>query len=278
MASPGYLRTLGIPLLRGRDITEGDTASGPHIALANVAAVKEYWPRQNPIGRRIRGVGPNDETFEVVGVTGNVTTAFTGFAAEPAFYIPLAQGYALFPREPDITLIARGTGGPTALVPAVRAAVRRIDPNLPLFQVHTMDEQLQRASPERWFLARVLLIFAALATLLCAAGIYAQTSYATAALTRDFGIRLALGAEPKDVFQMVLVRGVWLAAGGLVVGLCAAVGLTRILTSLLFDVSPLDPWTFVGVAVFFMAIVSAACFVPARRAMRADPMAALRHE
>lgn len=278
MASPGYIKTLRIPLLRGRDFNEGDAANGPYVAIANQAAVEEYWPGQNPIGKRLDGVGPHDETFEVVGVAGNVTTGFTQFAAQSAFYIPLAQGYTLFPWEPDITLIARGSGESGVLLSAVRAAVRSVDPNLPLFQIHTMDEELTRANPERQFLARMLLIFSVLATLLCAAGIYAQASYATAALTRDFGIRMALGAEPGDVFGMVLKRGAWIAAGGLVVGLGAAIGLTRILTSLLFEVSPLDPWTFVGVCVLFMAIVLAACFVPARRAMRVDPMVALRHE
>jgi len=278
MVSPGYLRTLGIPLLRGRDIAEGDTASGPYVAIANEAAVDEYWPRQNPIGRRVSRVGPNDRTLEVVGVAGNVTTEFTRFAPQPVFYIPLAQGYTMFPWEPDITLIARGRNGPGALLSADRAAVSSVDPNLPLFQIHTMQEQLERASTERRFLARVLLIFAALATLLCAAGIYAQASYMTAALTRDFGIRLALGAGPGDVFRMVLRRGAWLGARGLAIGLCAAVGLTRILASLLFEVSPLDPWTFFGVAALFMSVVLAACFLPARRATRIDPAVALRHE
>ncbi len=278
MASPGYLRTLGIPLLRGRDFAAGDAAGGPYVAIANRAAVDEYWPKQNPIGKRIAGVGPNDKTFEVIGVAGNVTTAFTEFVAQPTFYIPLSQGYTLFPSDPDVTLIARGVGGPGAVLRAVRAAVRSVDRNLAVFQVHTMREQLERANPEQRFLARVLLIFAALATLLCAAGVYAQASYATTALTRDFGIRMALGAQPRDVFRIVLARGAWLAAGGLVVGLCAAVGLTRILTSLLFEVSPLDPWTFAGVAALFMAVVLAACYFPARRAMRVDPMVALRHE
>jgi predicted permease len=278
MASPGYLKTLGIPLLRGRDFAEADAENGPFVAIANQAAADEYWRHQNPIGKRLTRVGPQDDTFEVVGVAGNVTTALTGFAAQAAFYIPLAQGYTLFPWEPDVTLIARGAGGPATLVSAVRAAVRSVDPNLALFQVHTMDEQLERASPERQFLARVLLVFAALATLLCAAGVYAQASYATAALTRDFGIRMALGAQPRDVFRMVLRRGAWLAAGGLVAGLFAAAGLARILGNLLFEVSPLDPWTFAGVAALFMAVVLAACYFPARRAMRVDPMVALRHE
>ncbi len=278
MASPGYLRTLGIPLLRGRDFADSDTASSPYVAIANGAAADEYWPTQNPIGKRIEGVGPNDKTFEVIGVADNVTTAFTGFVAQPAFYVPLSQGYTLFPSEPDVTLIARGAGGPGAVLSAIRSAVKTVDSNLPLFQVHTMEEQLERANPERRFLARISLIFAVLATLLCAAGIYAQASYATAALTRDFAIRMALGAEPRDVFRMVLRRGAWLAAGGLALGMCAAAGLTRLLASFLFQISPLDPWTFAGVAALFMALVLAACYAPARRAMRVDPIVALRHE
>ncbi|MGA9882681.1 MAG: ABC transporter permease [Candidatus Acidiferrales bacterium] len=278
MASPGYLGALGIPLLRGGDFTDSDPASGPYVAIANRAAADEYWPKQNPIGKRIEGIGPNDKTFEVIGVAGNVTTAFTGFVAQPTFYIPLSQGYTLFPSDPDVTLIARGAGGLGTVLSALRAAVKTVDPNLSLFQVHTMEEQLERANPERRFLARVLLIFAALATLLCAAGIYAQVSYATTALTRDFAIRMALGAQPKDVFRTVLIRGAWLAVGGLALGLGAAAGLTRVLASFLFQIGPLDPWTFAGVAALFMALVLAACYLPARRAMRIDPMVALRHE
>jgi len=277
-ASPGYFRTLKIPLLRGRDFSATDTANSADVVIANDAAAREYWPGQDAIGNRIDDVGPNNKAFEVIGVVGNVTSGFTNFAPEPIFYIPLAQGYTLFPWEPDITLIARGAGDPSALVPSVREAIRRINPDLPLFQVHTMEEQTERAQTEQRFLARVLLVFAVLAIFLCAAGIFAQASYATAALTRDFGIRMALGAEPGDIFRIVLQRGAWLAAGGMVIGLGAAFGLTRILTSLLFGISPLDPWTFASITVLFMVIVLAACYVPARRAMRVDPMVALRHE
>ena len=277
-ASPGYFKTMGIPVLSGREFSVGDTSTAPGVVIANEEAVREYWPKENPIGKRLGRVGPHDETFEVVGVAGNLTTAYTEFKAEPAFYIPFAQDYTLFPWEPDITLVARGTGAPSALLPALREAVRRINPNLPLFQIHTMEEQTERADTEQRFLGRVLLIFAALATFLCAAGIYAQASYATAAMTREFGIRMALGAEPRDVFRMVLRRGAWLAAGGLAVGLGAAIGLTRILASLLFEISPLDPSTFAAVVIVFMAVVLAACYVPARRAMRVEPMMALRYE
>jgi putative ABC transport system permease protein len=277
MASVGYFSTLKIPLLRGRDFQTSDSGNAPGVAVISEEAAREFWHGDDALGQRI-DVGPRDQPFEIVGIVGNVTTSFSRFAPTAEFYLPLAQGYLLFPFQPDLTLIARGAGEPGALVPALRGALHRVNPDLPLFQIHSMQEQLERAEPEQRFLARVLLLFAALATILCAAGIYAQAAYAATSLTRELGIRLALGAQPREVFQMVLRRSTVMAAAGLVIGFGAAIGLTRLLTSMLFEVSPLDGLTFVSVGVIFMLVVLLACLVPALRAMRVDPMVALRHE
>jgi putative ABC transport system permease protein len=278
-ASPGYFSTLGIPLLRGRDFQSSDVPNAPGVAIINEAAALRHWPGEEAIGKHIGNVGPHDQTLEIVGVVGNVAVPSDGgFSARPTFYLPLAQGYLMFPWEPDINLIARGTGEPGALVPALREAIKRVNPALPVFHVQTMSEDVEQTFAQQRFLAQLLLIFAAVATVLCAAGIYAQAAYATAALTREFGIRMALGAQPREVFGRVLSRGAWLGGAGLAIGLGAALGLTRILTSMLYGVSPLDALTFAAVGVVSMAVVMAACFVPARRAMRVDPMVALRHE
>lgn len=276
--SGGYFETMGTPLLHGRDFSPSDRAGAPKVAIINQAMAQRYWPHENPLGKHIAHVGPQDETFEIIGVAGNIATLDLRETPGPLVYFSLAQTYLMFPWQPDATLLARTDGDPRTLVPALRAAVARINPDLPLFHIRTLQEQVATTIAEDRFLARLLLAFALLATVLSAAGVYGLVSYATERATREVGIRMALGAQPSQVLWMVLRKGMLLTVTGVVIGLAAALGVTRVFMSLLFGVSPTDPMTFAAVGVLMLIVSMTACYVPARRALRVDPLVALRQE
>lgn len=278
MASPGYFTTVGIPMLSGRDFAPADTANGPGVAIINEAMATEYWPGQNPVGKHIQHVGPHDQTFEVVGTVGNTAAQDLRKTPSALVYVPFVQGYLIFPWQPDITLLARTSGDPRTLVPALRSAVARVNPRLPVFRVRTMREQIATTLAEQRFLAQLLYFFAFLATVLSAAGVYGLISYTTQRSTHEFGVRIALGAQSRDVLWMVLRRGLLLTFAGLVIGFGAALWLTRLLTSFLFGVGPTDPITFAGVALLIAAVTIAASYLPAHNATHVDPMVVLRHE
>lgn len=278
MASPSYFRTVGVPLLGGRDFTSSDSTNASGVAIINEAMAREYWPGGNPIGKRVEHVGPHEQTFVVVGIVGDTATEDLRKVPGPVVYLPIAQAYLMFPWQPDINLLARTTRDPHTLIPAVHAAVARVNPQLPVFRVRTMREQIANTLAEERFVARLLSIFAFLATVLCAAGVYGLISYATEASTHEFGVRVALGAQVGDVLWMVLKRGLFVTSIGLVIGLAAALGLTRLLISMLFGVSSTDAVTFTSVALLVGFVSVIASYLPARRATRVDPLIALRYE
>jgi putative ABC transport system permease protein len=183
----------------------------------------------------------------------------------------------MFPWQPDVTLLARTSGDPQTIVPAVRNAIAAVDPGLPMFHVRTMREQIATTFAEERFLGRLLLVVAFLATVLSAAGVYGLVSYATQRATQEFGIRMALGAQRRNVLWIVLRRSLILGMSGVTIGLGAALALTRLLMSLLYGVSPIDPVTFAGVGVLMVTVTLLACYLPARRATRVDPLVALRN-
>jgi predicted permease len=276
--SPGYFATLGIPLLIGRDFTQSDGEKAPGVAIVSEAMVKRYWPDRNPLGKHIEDVGLRNATFEVVGVVGDIASRDLRKEPERVVYFPLAQTYLMFPWQPDITLLARAKGDPRSLVPSIRAAVSSVNPNLPIFHVRTLRQQVASTFAEERFLARLLLAFAFLATILSAAGVYGLVSYTTERSMHEFGIRMALGARPRDVLRMVLRKGFLLALSGLAIGLVAAAGLARLLASLLFGVAQTDSITFAAVSFLLACVSLTACYLPARRATKVDPMVALRYE
>jgi predicted permease len=278
MASPGYFDTLGVPLLAGRDFTSSDAANAPGVAIIDEAMATKYWPGANPVGKHINDVGPQNQTFEIVGTVGNVAPNDLRKTPGPVVYVPIAQAYLMFPWQPDIDLLARGNGGPSALIPSLRAAVAHVNPNLPVFRIRTMRDQIATTLVEQRFLAQLLVAFALLAVALCGAGVYGLVCYTTGQSVREFGIRAALGAQPRDILWTILRRSLALAAVGVTIGLIVALGLTRLLVSLLYGVTPTDPLTFTGVALLTAFITVMASYLPARRATRVDPMVALRHE
>ncbi|MFY9609329.1 MAG: ABC transporter permease [Blastocatellia bacterium] len=276
--TPGYFETLRIPVLRGGAFDGQDRAGSLGAVMINEAFARRYWPGQDPIGKRIqRGVGrsgSNDSPYlAVVGVVKDGKYATLGEEATPFFYLNLAQDYLSAP-----TLIVRTRGNPFDCLPAVRNEVAALDKNLPLYDVKTMREHLGLALLPARLAGSVLGVFGLVALLLAASGIYGVMAYAVAQRTREIGIRMALGARAVDVLKLVVRQGMTLVVIGVVIGLTGAFFLTRLLESFLFGVTSTDPATFAAIALLLVAVALAACFVPARRATRVDPMVALRYE
>ena len=276
--SPAYFKTVHIPLLQGRDFTRSDSANAPGVAIVSDSFARKYWPHESAMGKHIEQAGIHDQTFEIVGIVGD--TANQDLRREPPAmaYFPLDQSYLMFPWQPDVSMLVRGPGDPGELIGSIRKAVAGVDSALPVFRARTLKEQVATALGQERFLARLLLVFALVAVLLAAAGVFGLMSYSTARAAHDFGIRMALGAQTGHVLWLVLKKGLALAALGLALGLGAALWLTRLIASLLFGVGRNDlPTLVVVVSVILLAALSA-CYLPARRATRVDPLEALRNE
>ena len=270
-----YFRALGVPLLRGRAFTEADVATAPEVIIINQAMARTMFPGEDPIGRRIQLGDPDPESpwVTIVGVAGDVKYTGLDKPPEPAIYTPYEQNLWW----PTMYLVVRSSVDPAGLERAVRAQVASLDPLLPL-GVRTMDDLLGRSVAEPRFRTMLLGIFAATALLLAAVGIYGVLSYTVGQRTQEIGIRMALGARGRDVLALVLGQGMALAGAGVAIGLVAALALSRLLAGLLFGVGPTDLPTFAAVSLVMVAAALLACYLPARRATRVDPMVALRAE
>ena len=271
LVNPGFLAAMEIPLLLGRDVTARDTGTSPLVGVVNEAFVRRFFPEGgSPIGRTFN---LRDRTIEVVGVARDSAYASLREPMSPAFYQPIRQDPAT-----QVNFALRTASDPAALVPAIRAAVREIDANLPIFELRTQEEQVtQLVARERMF-ALLSAFFAALALVLTCIGLYGLLAHQVTARTREIGIRMALGAQLRAVVNLVLREGLSLAIIGVVVGLCAAVSLTGFVSKMLFGVPPVDPVTLAGVSALLLLIAAVACYLPARRASKVDPMVALRSE
>jgi predicted permease len=271
-----YLQTMGIPLLRGRNFTERDGPKSTHVLIVSESLAKKYWPGQDPLGKRLKW-GPPESTdpwLTVVGVVGDVKQGPLETAADAHTYEPYAQLGAPL----SLRIAVRGQGDPAGLAADVRTAVWSLDRQLALGDVRTMDQVIRRSTASRRFSLVLLGSFAALALVLAAIGIYAVLAYSVARQTHEIGVRMALGARSGDVVRLVLGQGLRVTAIGIVFGVAGALGLTRFLQSLLYEVRPTDPPTFVGVLLLLVSVSVAASYLPASRAMRVDPMVALRYE
>jgi predicted permease len=273
-ATAGYFDALRIPILQGRNFTDTDRVGQAKVALVNETAARTYWPGQSAIGKRIAvGQGGFQDGAEVIGVVGDVRYRTLETAPTPHVFLPLAQSY-----RGNMQLIVRGELGPRGLIAAIRREVQALDPALPLESVKTMDERVGDAMWRTRVAAWLLSAFAGLALLLTAVGIFGVMAHTVAQRTAEIGIRMALGARRADVLRLVLGRATIPTLIGLGVGLVATLGLTGVMTTLLYQVTPTDPATLVGVAVVLGAVSLLAAYVPARRAMRVDAMTALRSE
>ena len=274
---PGYFGTMGIRLLQGRDFDARDTLRSTPVTIINEALARRHFPNQNPIGRRINpsfGVDDRGILFrEIIGVVGDVRHSSLREEAGPESYVAHAQA----PFN-TITVVARAGNDPRALTAAVRGEVRTLDPDLPVFAVRTLEEYLATAVAQPRFGALLLSIFAGVALLLTAVGLYGVISYGVEQRRHEIGVRMALGARARDVLGLVMRQGVALAAAGIGLGLVAAAALTRVMASFLFGVGATDPATFALIALLLGLVALAASYVPALRAARVDPLDALRDQ
>jgi putative ABC transport system permease protein len=276
--SPRYFKTVGIPLLNGRDFNRSDSANAPGVAIISEAAARKYWPHESPLGKHIEQVGIHDQTFEIVGVVGDTANYNLRLDPPAIFYFPLNQSYLMFPWQPDVSMLARGPGEPGQLFRSIRQSVAGVDSALPVFHAQTLKGHVAGALGQEKFLAKLLLVFALVAITLAAAGVFGLMSYSTERGAHDFGVRIALGAQSHHVLWLVLRNGLMLALIGVVMGLGAALWLTRLVSSLLFGVTANDSATFVAVAAVTLLVALLACYLPAHRATRVDPLEALRTE
>jgi len=270
VVGPGYLETLRTPLVAGRDFTAQDNQAAQAVAVVNQAFVDRYWPGQNAIGKRVKTRG---QWSTVVGVAANGKYRRLTYDAAPLLLLPLMQRF-----QNEVTLHVRTSGDPQALAPSVQQTVNSLNADLPLFNVTTLQRNMQMGSVFERIVAAFAGSFGLLALLLAAVGIYAVVAYTTRQRTHEIGIRMALGAARGDVFRQVLGQGLRLALVGMAVGISVSLVITRFLRGLLFGVGAADWLTFATVAVVLCAVALLACYVPARRAASVDPMQALRTE
>ncbi len=269
-ASPDYFRAMGIPLLEGREFDKRDREGSDPVVIISQTAVRQFFRNQNPIGKRITMVDP-PKWMTIVGVVGDVRDFSLGKKPWPAMYVPLLQ------QPPPSAFLVLHTAGRVTRADFMRA-VGAVDRAEPVASLHTVEELLSRSTAEPRFRAEILGIFAGLAVLIAAIGIYGVMAFSVSQRTHEIGIRMALGAQKRDVLKMVIGQGLKLALVGVAIGIAGALALTRFLSSLLYGVKPTDPLTFIVVSLILIAVALVACYIPARRAAKVDPMVALRYE
>jgi predicted permease len=279
----GFQQAMGVTLERGRFITAQDDENAPVVVDIDDVFARTYFPHENPIGKHIHLAGFNVQA-EIVGVVGHVKQwgldADAKSAIEAQFDYPFMQlPEKLMPLAADaVAVVLRTEGDPRAIVADVRRAVAEIDSREVVYNVQTMGEVVSNSFAARRLSMILLGVFAALALVLACIGIYGVISNLVGQRTHEIGVRMALGAQRSDVLRLVIGQGARMALIGVAIGVSAALGLTRLMANQLFGVSPRDPLTFAGVAMLLIIVAVAACYVPARRAMRVDPMIALRYE
>jgi len=283
--TPEYFKLMGIPLLRGRGFTNADMApNAPAVALVTLSTARREWPNQDPIGKHLKRVQASEWTT-VVGVVGDISEYSLASSlpqwADGAVYIPFGNGSRAevgVPLPAEMTLVVRTTTGQVNLGGELRKVVATLNPDVPTSEMQMLGTVVSGSLEAPRSTMLLFAIFAALALLLGAVGIYGVISYSVAQRTPEIGIRLALGAQKSDVLRWVMGQGVRVALGGVGLGIVGALGLTRFLSSLLYGVKPADPLTFIVVSLILTSVALLATYIPARRGTKVDPMVALRYE
>jgi predicted permease len=270
--TPGLFEALGLPLLGGRDFQEADTADSPPVAIIDEPLARRYWPAGDALGKRIETTGDR-QWMTIVGIVGGVNHLSLTEEKQPHIYMPMAQN-----TDSRAFLILRTTGPPSATVPIIRTELKQIEPDLPIYMVRSMSDIVGQTLSTQRLTNLLLMAFAVVALLLAAVGIYGTMSVYVGSRTKEFGIRLALGAQPNALLWTVLRQGLRLTAAGVVIGLTGALALTQTIKSLLFEVSATDPIIFITLPVLLVLVALLACYMPARRSARVDPLIALRYE
>jgi len=278
IVTPEYFHLLGMTLLRGRLFGESDNENAPPVAVINEAFARTYWSNGDPVGEHlklniVRGTAGNPPWTTVVGVIADARTESLAEASDPQIYLSLYQR-----RPKNLAIFLRGDLDAAAIPDEVREQVQSVDPTLPVFGAQTLSETVSESLSERRFSMEIVALFALTALLLAGLGIYGVISYIVSERTHEIGIRLALGAQRRNILRMVLRQGLGLAVAGAAVGLACALIVSHLMAGLLYGVRPTDPLTFAGVAVLLIGVALLACYIPARRAIRVDPLVALRHE
>ena len=271
--TPHYFRAMGIPLIRGRLFDERDVTSAARVTLINEALAREYFPNEDPLGQHFT---EENNTWEIVGIVGDVRLRGLADKVRPLFYRPQSFGSAYW--NILANLVVRTAPAPGGRAENIRQAILGLDPDQPVANVRTMEDVIAASVAQRRFILMLLGVFAGAALLLAAIGLYGVIAYAVSQRTREIGLRMALGATRSDVLGLVLRQGMKLAATGILLGVIGALGLTRVLVNLLYEIKPTDPLTFVGVSLVLLVVALLASWLPARRAAKVDPMEALRYE
>jgi putative ABC transport system permease protein len=278
LVAPAYFETLKIPILAGRALDRRDRRDSPPVVVISQSLAKKLWGETNPLGRTISATDPRPapgepagSVYEVVGVAGDVHTSSVVKPAEPALYYPVEQRF-----HSRLTLIARTAASPASVAPALRQAVRAAHPELSIIDLTTCDEQMWRSLAQQRMHAEIASFFGLMGLAVSVVGLFGLLSYTVSLRVREFGIRMAIGAQPGNLEALVLRQGMGLVAAGLTLGLLGALGLIRLLESLLYGIAATDPLTFLGVAVGLAVVTLFACYLPAHRAAQLDPLEALR--
>jgi len=274
--TPEYFRTMSIPLLGGREFTRQDDRNAPPVVIINRSMAQQFFTGEDPIGKRIRFGEQDAPWYSIVGIVGDVKHMGLDAQEGAAIYQPYGQKRFSFLRW--MTLVIRTDSEPTGAIAAVRSQVQAVDKDQPIYDIATLEQLLSTSVAQPRFYMALLGSFALLALILASVGIYGVMSFSVNRRRREMGIRLALGADRRDIFKLVVARGLLLTLTGVVIGVAASFALTRVMSSLLFGVTATDPLTFIAIPLLLAGVALGACFVPARRAMKVDPMVALRYE
>jgi len=277
IVTPRYFESMGIPLLSGRDFAPTDTRQSPNVAIINDVFARRHFAGENPLGHRLKLQGQERDPLLIIGVVANVRTLALDEPPTPELYVSFLQD-PLSLEQRSMTIVARSQSGPAAIAGPVRAAVTSVDKSIPVYALKTLPEHMRESLARRRFNLILLTVFSCVALALAAVGIYGVISYGVTQRTHEMGIRMALGAKPRDVLKLVVRQAMLLALGGVGFGLIASFALTRLMKGLLFSVSVTDPITFVAIAMLMSFIALVACVIPARRATKVDPLVALRYE